>query len=703
MLLLPSLLAIFFLLAFFNVRHLQHSRGNLIIEGSIGDPETLNPILSTTAGAGDIMAFIGGALLSRDENLNRIGDLAETWTVTQRTWLYFTDPAAAATALAALQADRSFALAAKLTNSHLDGRALIMDFATAGRSYQDALFKLLPRDKTLPFHQISISLEPKTAFADGTKVSYEHANRRILDCLAADKLSEYYIYTWQNTSLDFEIMATGPAEQIRKSIQRALTSPDGKPLGTVGRIKTDPTRDEPIITFHIRRGVRWHDGHQFTAQDAAFTYRMLMDENVASPRRADYELIRKIDVPDPYTFVVTYKEPYSSCLNSWSSNNLLPRHLLQGKTKNQWTEIYDMAPIGTGPYKFKRWESNNYIELVRNDDYWEGPPHIETYRIQFLPDPFTQQLAFESRQIDYVAAPPYAMGRFSHDPRYAVHPRNAGAYSYIGWNLKRSLFQDVRVRLALAHAIDTDEIIKYVLYGYGDRSRGIYPNHFPFANNQIAPISYNPQLAKELLAQAGWVDSDGDGILDKDGRPFRFTLISNQGNNIRKDIATLAQAAYKKIGIAVDVHIYEWTVFITKHIDTREFDACVLGWRLPLDPDSYQIWHSSQIDSPGLNFVSYNNPHADRFIELIRTEFDENKQKSYCQRLQKIIYDDQPYLFLYVPQSTPVMHIDAFRVRRPVVDPDGRRQWLEEPVGLHRKVGFRRFQTWWYRPSLAPI
>jgi peptide/nickel transport system substrate-binding protein len=182
----------------------------------------------------------------------------------------------------------------------------------------------------------------------------------------------------------------------------------------------------------------------------------------------------------------------------------------------------------------------------------------------------------------------------------------------------------------------------------------------------------------------------------KDGERFAFTLITNNGNVVRSDIATLVQADLKAVGIEVKVEMYEWAVFLKNFVNKGEFDAVVLGWALGQGFDQFQIWHSSQAEPERLNMVGYKSAAADRLLESVREEFDRDKIIAMCGELQQLIYDDQPYLFLFVPEGTSVMWKDAYRVRRP--GPDG--TWIDEPVTM-TKAGWSHYLEWFYRPEYA--
>jgi peptide/nickel transport system substrate-binding protein len=238
-------------------------------------------------------------------------------------------------------------------------------------------------------------------------------------------------------------------------------------------------------------------------------------------------------------------------------------------------------------------------------------------------------------------------------------------------------------------------MVRYILYGHGLQSTGIFTPQMWFFDPAITPLAHDLEKARQLLAEAGWKPGP-DGILQKNGERFSFTLITNNGNEVRRDIATLAQDGLKKLGIEVKVELYEWAVFLKNHINKGDFDAMVLGWSLGNSYDQFQIWHSSQANPEQLNVVGYKNPKADRLLEDIRQEYNREKIIAMADELQRTIYDDQPYLFLYVPEGTSVMWKDAYRIRRP----DGKGGWIDSPVEM-TKAGWAYWSDWFYRPEFS--
>lgn len=414
--------------------------------------------------------------------------------------------------------------------------------------------------------------------------------------------------------------------------------------------------EQPAITFHLRKGVLWHDGKEFSAHDVKFTYDKIMDEKTNTVRRSSYELVKEAKVLDPYTFKVIYREPFSPGLESWGIG-IVPKHILEREDIN--TSSFNRSPIGTGPFRFVEWVSDEKIILEANPKYFEGRPNLDRIIYRIIPETAISEMEILTRGVDYSGLFPYQYQRMSEIPFLKTYSQPSLGYTYIGYNLKNELFKDKRVRHALTHAINREEIVQYVLYGFGTVASGPFPNHLWYSNPNVKPLPFDTARAKRLLHEAGWKDSDGDGILDRNGKPFRFTLITNSGNDTRRDIGVLVQRQLKEVGIDVKFELYEWSVFLKNFITARHFDACILGWALSVDPDAYEIWHSSQIEK-GFNTISYSNPEVDRLLELGRREYNIEKRKKIYWRIHELIAEDQPYTFLYVPLGLSVLQRKFF-------------------------------------------
>ncbi len=412
-----------------------------------------------------------------------------------------------------------------------------------------------------------------------------------------------------------------------------------------------------VITFHLRKGVKWHDGRPFTAADVLYTYQVTVDPKTPTAYAGDFLKVKKADVIDDYTFRATYDKPFAPALISWSSA-ILPRHLLAGKDITQ--SSLSRHPIGTGPYKFKEWVAGQKIVLVSNPDYFEGQPYIDGRITRIIPDTATMFLELRAQNIGMMGLTPLQYTRQTENNLFQNNFNKyrylSFAYTYMGYNLKNPLFADKRVRQAISYAINKDEIISGVLLNLGKPANGPYKPGTWAYNDQVKIYNYNPQKARELLSAAGWTTMNQDGILEKNGKPFTFEIVVNQGNETRQKCAEIIQRQLKEVGISVKIRVLEWSAFVTDFINKRRFDAVILGWTIPLDPDAYDVWHSSKTKPEELNFISYNNPEVDEMLEKGRSTFDQKERKKYYDRFQEILAEDQPYTFLYVPDALVIIN-----------------------------------------------
>lgn len=420
----------------------------------------------------------------------------------------------------------------------------------------------------------------------------------------------------------------------------------------------DISQDGRVITFHLRKGVRWTDGVEFTADDVMFGYKTIISDKTPTPYKGDFLEVKKAEVLDRYTFRVTYEKPFAPALSSWGNLPILPKHLLEGKdiTKTD----FGRKPVGMGPFILEKWEPGQSLTLKANKDYFEGRPYLDYYVYRIIPDQSTMFMELRAGGVDMMGLTPIQYTRQTNTEYFKKNFRKyrypVFAYTYLGFNLKHPFFKDKRVRKAISYAIDKKEIIDVVLFGLGTVATGPYvPNTWPY-NPDVQRYDYNPELARRLLKEAGWMDKDGDGVLEKDGVPFEFTILTNMGNSLREKTATIIQWRLKQIGIKVNIRLVEWSAFINEFIDKRRFEAVILGWSIGLDPDQYDIWHSSKTHEKEFNFISYNNPEVDRLLEMGRRVFDQKKRRKIYYRFQEILAEDAPYVFLYVPDALPIVH-----------------------------------------------
>jgi peptide/nickel transport system substrate-binding protein len=292
-----------------------------------------------------------------------------------------------------------------------------------------------------------------------------------------------------------------------------------------------------------------------------------------------------------------------------------------------------------------------------------------------------QLAAIKNKEVDYVyQIPPEQFDEFFNDEN---NKRNFAkveivytSFHYIGFNLRKEIWKDKALRMAISYAhADMEKFIKENLKGRGERVWSPNYRYADFHNNAIKPLPYDPKKAEDMLAEAGWYDSDGDGILDKDGKPFAFELLTNQGNEERKKIAEITQASLRELGIAVDVRVLEWAAFLKEYIKKRRFEVIILGWGIGQDPDQYDVWHSTKTGPDELKHIGFQNPEVDALLEKGRSSCVQQERKQYYDRLQEVLAEEQPIIFLYFRDALPVV---ATRVHGIQESPNGIRYKFHE-------------------------
>ena len=639
--------------AFWVPRYETQSAGNpkrltTYIEAGIGGAEILNPILSA-GGSSDVEQLVFEGLIDVDENLQWTGGLAERWETTEEAYLavlpgrVLPDRTPATTARVAERVRRSLE-SSDLAPDVRAVEALGAEERTTELSLVEAGDGMQPRERRVPV-RVDVPERVRISLARVVPDLFE----RLAPVLGAALLDpaglEARVHPEQE--LTPEVLADRLPELL------AITE------------------HNPVITFQLRRGVRFHDGEAFDASDVRFTYEAIMEPKNASPRTSSFEPVKALEVVDDHTVRVVYKRLYAPAIVAWGMG-MLPEHLMNDGALEREMDRRGVSgearagfglrqsetgrhPIGTGSFRFAEWQPDEYIRLTRNDAYWKGPPELEQVFFRVVPDYVTQEVEFRAGSVDSYLALPQQAARYRKDARYQAVSTLMNSYSYIAYNLRKPLFQDVRVRRALGMAIDVEELVEHVLYGEGQRISGPYYVNTPYYDHATKPLPYDPEGAKRLLAEAGWIPGP-DGILAKDGQRLAFKLITNNGNPQRRAIMTVAQNAWRRIGVEVVTQQFEWTVFLSQFVKTLEFDAIVLGWvGGGLDPDIFQLWHSSQVGPMQLNFSGYQSAAADALMQRIRVEYDSARQIALAFELHDRIARDQPFTFLYAPRRTSVL------------------------------------------------
>ena len=463
----------------------------------------------------------------------------------------------------------------------------------------------------------------------------------------------------------------------------------------IAESQPDIAKDKLRYTFRIRQDVHFQDGKPLTGEDVLFSLKVIKNQMVNAPfQRVYYNSITNAELLDDYNIQFTAREPYFLNDSVLGGIDVLPRHyydpenLLKDTTIKQLNEDpskygnqvkrfaenfnknFNRNPMGSGPYKFEAWKTGEEVAIIRDPNYWgkekKGIDQVYLDKIKFriINNMDAALVALKSENLDLMGLQPLQYTRQTDSDKFNANFKKvlyfSPSYTYVGWNNDHPIFKDRKVRTAMTYLINRKQIIETILFGLGQIVDGPIYRFRPEYDTTLFSHPYDPDKALALLKEAGWQDTDGDGILDKviDGKKtdFRFEIKFNSGNDVRKGVALTIQDELKKHGIECNVRELDWTIFLDD-VKNHKYDAIILGWQMSVNPpDDFQIWHSSQADNKGSNHISYKNKEVDSILEEYRREFNEQKRIQLYHRFQQILNEDQPYTFLYMPKSAVAYH-----------------------------------------------
>ena len=421
-------------------------------------------------------------------------------------------------------------------------------------------------------------------------------------------------------------------------------------------------KDKGLETiFHLRKKVKWHDGAPFTADDVVFTYNAAMDPKVdAVNKRPAFAEVAGVEKVDRFTVRVRWKEPFAPGLSAWVFY-IIPKHVYgypKGRGDLFNHNPANRKPVGTGPFVFDEWKRGQRLVLKANADYFAGRPHIDKLVFKVIPKSQMQMAAFKTGQLDLVSLSTEQWKNLAHDRDFSS---KAWLFSYlthqfyfIAWNEDGSnpFFRDVRVRRAMTLSLNRKGVVGRLLGGHGVIGSGPFFPRGWAASPDVRPLPFDPNQAAALLDEAGWKDSDGDGVRDRDNKPFAFDCMVPAEAPQFTRFLEIFQQNLKRLGVKMSIRKVEWSVFLDR-THRHNFQAYLSGWSLGDDPDPFQLLHSSQAKllpsgmGIGQNDFSYSNPEVDRLIEEEERTVDQAKRAEIFHRMGKLVADDQPVTVLF--------------------------------------------------------
>ncbi|MFZ0033829.1 MAG: ABC transporter substrate-binding protein [Sedimentisphaerales bacterium] len=415
--------------------------------------------------------------------------------------------------------------------------------------------------------------------------------------------------------------------------------------------KMDISENGLEITITLKDGIYFSDGVPVTADDVIFTFETMMNPKIDCPDLRNYfnNITGAIKLDDRRVKFVM-KERYWKTIDVIGGFYVFPKHIYQFKDPNEFNKrISD--PVGSGPYLFERWDVGQQIVLKCNENYWGKKPNIKKIVFKFISNATAALQALRSHDVDMFEPGSEQVTDMPKDPQFTKEFKTiifwdpTFGYWYLGWNEQRPFFKDREVRLAMTYLTDRVAMVAQQTRGKGAVVTGPFYIYGRQNDPNIQPWPYDPQKAAQLLDEAGWIDHDGDGVRDKDGIPFKFKFTYAAGNISSEQMAKLLKDDAAKVGVEVIPNPTEASIFMG-NINDRNFDSVEAMWGGVIEEDPYQLFHSSQIQGRGNNYVSFNNPEADKLIDQARRELDEQKRYVLYHQFHKIMHEEQPYTFL---------------------------------------------------------
>jgi peptide/nickel transport system substrate-binding protein len=439
--------------------------------------------------------------------------------------------------------------------------------------------------------------------------------------------------------------------------------------------------DTTQLTLHLRDDVFWHDGVKTTAYDLAYAYEKARDPATAFPNTAFWTHYGKGTAVDSFTFVVEM-QPHAEFMDPWRTFPAVPRHILGDTPSAQLRQhpFSTRAPVGNGPFRFVNRVDGQSWTFEANPDFPEelgGRPYLDRLVYRSIPESSTLLTELLTGRIDFFTALNNDQAALvESNPNTRLINYMDRSFVVIGWNQRRAPFDDIRVRRALTHGINRQGIVDAVLYGYGVLANSTVPPFFwQFDDEAGSDMTYDPEKALALFAEAGYTRGPDGMLRNAQGQPFRFTLNTNQGNQVRADIATIVQADLRRIGVDMQIQILEWGTLLDRiNTRARDFDAVLIGWRTEFRIDDSDLFLCDKIDEP-FQWIGHCDPGLDALINELPLITSREASKPKWVEYQRRVAAEQPYTFVYFQER---LHGVQERLRN--VHSDARGDW----VGIDR-------------------
>lgn len=413
------------------------------------------------------------------------------------------------------------------------------------------------------------------------------------------------------------------------------------------------------IRFYLRKGVKFHDGTDLNAVAVKFTF----DRAITQPARwkALFGPIKEATVVDDYTVDIVTSVPYGPLMASMA---MVYTGIVSPAAVEKYGDDYGRHPVGTGPFKFQEWKTKDHITLVKNENYWNGNVKLDKVVFKVIPEAGSRMMALRTGDIDMAMQPtPAELPMFKKDKKFTVAETMGLRVFYLGFHNEKFPTNDPKVRQALAMSVNVKGIVNNILEGAAVPPKGyLAPAVFGFKDMELdRRFPYNPEKAKALLAEAGWKDTDGDGILDKDGKKLTIKFLGAKGRYLMDaEVCEAAQAMFKAIGVDAQLDFFEWaTTFTAMRKADLEYNLFTLGWlttNADADYSLYAMFHSSQFSPKGWNNDRFKDARVDELLDKARSSQDRAERLKCYGEAQDIIADSATWIPVYNTKEIYVLN-----------------------------------------------
>lgn len=415
------------------------------------------------------------------------------------------------------------------------------------------------------------------------------------------------------------------------------------------------SEDFSELTYLLRRDVKWSDGRPVTAEDVVHTYRLMVDPKTRYARAGQLQFVESVEVAGQFAVKFKFNRVYSDELFD-TGIFVLPKHALESASDLRSGE-FDAAPVTNGPFTLEQWNRGTSLTLVPNGSFYKGRPALDRIEFRFFGDGTALLAAVQSGQVDVTSdLSPADAGRLSGDPNLRIIDYPGWTYTYIGWNLRNPMFAEADMRRAFAMAINGQEMIQQVLHSKGKQVAGpLLPTSWAY-DDQQKPLPHDPGRLKEALAKLGWRERNRDGYLYRQNQrqPLEITILLAQGQPVQEAAAAMVQKQLKELGIKVNLAVVDAVTFIQRVKDGR-YDAMMFSWKNDYKVDPTAVWHSKP-EKGRFNLLGYANPEVDGLIDQGLATLSRRKAKELWVKFQRIITEEQPTTYLFVPDVVTVAY-----------------------------------------------